>query len=322
MKAAVYYENGGPEVLHYEEVPDPVCGPDEILIRVEAISIEGGDLAHRQSVLPATKPHIVGYSAAGEVLEIGADVEGFRVGQKVATFDHSGSHAALRVVKRTHCWPLPAGLDVRTAAGIPVAFGTAHESLFEGGRLRPGQSVLIQGAAGGVGLAAVQLAKGAGAFVIGTAGSNARLEALRDLGLDAGLNYRTTSGLTAEIRRLTGGAGIDVALDMAGGKSMSEIVRAMATFGRLVVVGIAARELSLIDATDVLILRLNVIGLVFGDVIGTPRAEATIRELLAAAARGDISMPIDRVFPLEEARFAHAYAESNDRGVGRVLLIP
>ena len=322
MKAAVYYENGGPEVMRYEEAPDPDCGPDEILIRVEAISVEGGDLLHRQSFPHASWPHIVGYSAAGKILEIGAEVEGFRVGQSVVTFGESGSHAALRAVKKVHCWPLPAGLDVRTAAGIPAAFGTAHECLFEAGRLHAGQNVLIQGAAGGVGVAAVQLAKRAGAFVIGTAGSDARLEKLREFGLDAGINYKKTPDFAAEVRRLTDGVGAHVTLDMAGGGAMKATVTSTAAFGRLIIVGVAAREPTLLDAVDILVQRLNVIGLVFGDVIGIPRTDAIIRELLEAVARGELSMPIDRAFPLEEAAAAHAYAESKDRGFGRVLLIP
>lgn len=322
MKAAVYYENGGPEVMRYEEMPDPVCGPDEILVRVEAISVEGGDLLHRQSFPPVTRPHIVGYSAAGEILELGSEVEGFRIGQKVVTFGQWGSHATLRAVKKVHCWPLPPGLDVRTAAGIPAAFGTAHECLFEAGQLRAGQKVLIQGAAGGVGVAAVQLARRAGAFVIGTAGSDARLAKLRGLGLDAGINYRTTPDFAAEVRRLTGGTGVHVTLDMAGGSAMKATVSSMATFGRLIIVGVAAREPTLIDAVDVLMQRLSVIGLVFGDVMGIPRTDAMIRELLSATARGDLSMPIDRAFPLKEAAAAHAYAEAKDRGFGRVLLVP
>lgn len=322
MKAAVYYENGGPEVMRYEEVPDPKCDVDEILIRVEAISVEGGDLLHRQSFPPATRPHIVGYSAAGEILELGADVEGFRVGQKVVTFGQWGSHAARRAVKKVHCWPLPPGLDVRTAAGIPAAFGTAHECLFEAGQLRAGQNVLIQGAAGGVGVAAVQLAKRAGAFVIGTAGSDARLEKLREFGLDAGINYRTTPDFAAEVRRLTGGTGVHVTLDMAGGNAMKATATSMATFGRLIIVGVAAREPTLIDAVDILVQRLSVIGLIFGDVLGIPRTDAMLRELLAATARGELSMPIDRAFALKDVAAGHAYAESKERGFGRVLLIP
>lgn len=322
MKAAVYYENGSPKVMRYEEVPDPHCGADEILIRVEAISVEGGDLLHRQSFPHPSWPHIVGYSAAGEILELGAEVQGFRVGQKVVTFGQSGSHAALRAVRKVHCWPLPPGLDVRTAAGIPAAFGTAHECLFEAGQLRAGQNVLIQGAAGGVGVAAVQLAMCAGAFVIGTAGSDVRLGKLREFGLDAGINYRTTPDFAAEVRRLTGGTGAHVTLDMAGGSAMKATVTSMATFGRLIIVGVAAREPTLIDAVDILVQRLSVIGLVFGDVLGIPRTDAMIRELLAATASGELKMPIDRAFPLKDAAAAHAYAESKDRGFGRVLLIP
>lgn len=322
MKAAVYYENGGPEVIRYENVPDPRCGAGEILIRVEAISLEGGDLLHRFASPPTSRPHIVGYSAAGEILELGEDVDGFEIGQKVVTFGAAGSHAALRVVKKIHCWLLPQGLDPGAAAGIPAAFGTAHECLFEAGQLRAGQNVLIQGAAGGVGVAAVQLAKRAGAYVIGTAGSDARLERLREFGLDAGINYHTAPDIAVQVRRLTNGAGCQVALDMAGGNALKAITRSMATWGKLIIVGCAAREPSLIDAIDVLSERLSVIGLIFGDAIGIPRTDTVIRDLLAATARGELRMPIDRAFTLKDAAAAHAYAESKDRGFGRVLLVP
>ena len=191
MKAAVYYENGTPDVLKYEDVPDPVCHPKGVIIRVLAVSIEGGDTLNRWRGPLVTVPHIVGYQASGEIVEVGSEVTHLKVGQKVATVDGHGSHAELRPVPARNCWPIPDTLDPRLAAVIPVAFGTAHDCLFEFGRLKAGETVLVQAGASGVGLAAIQLAKAAGATVLATASSDERLERLKAYGLDHGINYKT-----------------------------------------------------------------------------------------------------------------------------------
>ena len=179
MKAAVYYENGGPEVLRYEDVPDPACHPKGVIIRVEAIAIEGGDTLNRFGGPLVTKPHIVGYQAAGEIIEVGAEVTHLKVGQKVATVNNFGSHAALRSVPARNCWPVPEGYDIAKASAIPVTFGTAHDCLFEYGRMKAGEIVLVQAGASGVGVAAIQLARRAGAkMILATASSDERLERL------------------------------------------------------------------------------------------------------------------------------------------------
>src|SRR5665213_2832656 len=178
MKAAVYYENGAPEVLKYEDVADPACHPEGVVIRVEAVSIEGGDTLNRWRGALAGRPHIVGYQAAGEIIEVGAEVSGLRVGQKVATTAAYGSHAELRAVPARNAWPVPEGFDIRQASVMPVTFGTADDCLFAFGRLKAGETVLVQAGASGVGVAAIQLAKRAGATVLATASSDARLERL------------------------------------------------------------------------------------------------------------------------------------------------
>src|SRR5665213_1777263 len=139
MKAAVYYENGDPGVLKYETVADPVCNPKGIVIKVEAVSVEGGDTLNRWRGALTGRPHIVGYQAAGEIVEVGAEVADLRVGQKVATCGASGSHAELRAVVASGAWPIPDGFDVKQASVMPVTFGTADECLFEAGRLTAGE---------------------------------------------------------------------------------------------------------------------------------------------------------------------------------------
>ncbi|HET7051066.1 MAG TPA: zinc-binding alcohol dehydrogenase family protein, partial [Solirubrobacteraceae bacterium] len=172
MKAAVIYENGGPEALRYEEVPDPECPDGCVVVDAEAISIEGGDLLARAGGdLPAT-PHIVGYLSAGIVSEVAPGVEGRAVGDRVVALNFAGSHGARRVAPAIMTWPLPAELDAARAASVPVAFGTAYECLFTAGKLQSGQTALIHAGGGGVGMAAIQLAKQAGATVLATASSD------------------------------------------------------------------------------------------------------------------------------------------------------
>src|SRR5208282_4535938 len=219
MKAAVYYQNGGPEVLKYEDVPDPECHPKGVVIRVEAVSIEGGDTLNRWHGALLTKPHVVGYQAGGEIVEVGSEVTNLRVGQKVTTVYNFGSHAALRGVPARNAWPVPKGFDVKLAAAIPVPFGTADDCLFEYGRLKAGETVLVQAGASGVGVAAIQLAKRAGAKVIATASSDERLERLKPLGMDHGINYRRDD-VVKSVMGITHNRGVDLVVDPVGGATL------------------------------------------------------------------------------------------------------
>src|SRR3954451_5596658 len=206
MKAAVIYETGGPDVLRYEDVPDPECPDGFVLVDVEAISIEGGDVLARAGAPPPSVPHIVGYLAAGTVAEVGAGVEDRAVGDRLVTLFAAGSHAARRAVPAMSTWPIPDGLDAASAASVPVAVATAYECLFNAAGLQEGQTVLVQAGAGGVGMAAIQLAKQAGATVLATASSDEKLTRLRDLGLDHGINY-ATEDFPERARELTDGRG-------------------------------------------------------------------------------------------------------------------
>src|ERR1700730_13776740 len=218
MKAAVIYENGGPGVLRYQEVPDPGCPDGCVVVDAEAISIEGGDLLARAAgQLPAV-PHVVGYLSAGTVSEVGAGVQGRAVGERVVALNTAGSHAARRAVLAAMTWPVPAGLDAARAACVPVAFGTAFECLFTAGGLTKDQTALIHAGAGGVGMAAIQLAKSAGATVIATASSDEKLERLQAFGLDHGINYATAS-FVDRVKELTDSRGVDIVVDSIGGQN-------------------------------------------------------------------------------------------------------
>ena len=320
MKAAVYYENGGPEVLRYEDVADPACPADRILVRHEAISIEGGDTVNRWGGALPSRPHIVGYQAAGEVVEVGAKIKDFSVGQKVVCTGAFGSHAELRVTHPATAWPVPKGMDIRVAAAVPIAFGTADNCLFEYGKLQQGNVALIQAGASGVGIAAIQLAKRAGALVIATASSDERLERLKEFGLDHGINHKTEDVVKA-VMRITDKRGVDVALDGNGGSSLQASLRCLGWKGRATLIGISGREGNTVDVGSLIAGNRSLIGLALGFEMQTPRVRATITRLLEEVARGELKVVLDREFPLSEAAAAHAYIESR-AAVGRVLLIP
>ena len=320
MKAAVLYQGGAPDVLQYEEVPDATCSPETVLIRTMGISIEGGDLLARGRT-PSTTPHIIGYCAAGEAIEVGSRVTGIRVGDRVATFDFAGSHAELRAVPASYCWPMPSDLDPAIAAAVPVTFGTAHDCLFEEGRLRAGQTVLIQGASGGVGLAGVQLAKLAGATVIAAGSSDRRLSELKSYGADHVINH-TAIDLAEAVLAVTNGRGVDLAIDPIGGTLLQESLACVGQRGRLVSFGQAAQEPMVLDVSNLRRMQQTVIGLFFGADMATDRVRQLIMRLLNDVSSGTIRSVVDRIFPLSEAAEAHAYATSPDRGLGRVVLKP
>jgi NADPH2:quinone reductase len=321
MKAAVYYENGGPDVFRYEEVPDPKCHPKGIVIRVEAVSIEGGDTLNRFRGALVTKPHIVGYQAAGEVVEVGEEVGTIKVGDKVVTTGAHGSHAELRAVPARTAWVIPPGMDILAASAIPVPFGTAHDCLFEFGRMKKGDIVLVQAGASGVGVAAIQLAARAGAaMVIATASSDVRLEKLKPYGLTHGINYQRDP-VAAEVARLTDKHMADVIVDPVGGSTLQTSIDSLAYRGRVSMVGAAGREPMTADVGSMMGGNRSLSGVFLGAEIATDRVHDNIQQLIADVADGSLKVLIDRTFPLKDAADAHRYIESR-QAVGRVLLIP
>ena len=320
MKAAVIHDNGGPEVLRYEEVPDPQCLAGFVVVDTEAISIEGGDLLARAAGhLPAV-PHVIGYLSAGTVSQVGPDVAGRAVGDRVVALNAAGSHAARRAVPAAMTWPIPADLDAARAACVPVAFGTAYECLFTAGNLAQGQTVLIHAGAGGVGMAAIQLAKRAGATVIATASSDEKLQRLAALGLDHGINYAADS-FVERTRELTGSRGADIVIDSVGGQNLIDSVEVLAYRGRLVSVGVAARAGSTIEARSLWTRNNALYGVYLGGAIASEysRVHPMIGDMLGRVASGELRVEIDRSFPLAEAAAAHQYAESR-KAFGRVVI--
>lgn len=322
MKAAVIHENGGPDVLRYQDVPDPECPDGCVVVDAEAISIEGGDLlARARGDLPAA-PHIVGYLSAGVVSEVAAGVDGPAVGDRVVALSFAGSHAARRVAPAIMTWPIPDGLDAARAASVPVAFGTAYECLFTAGNLADGQTVLIHAGAGGVGMAAIQLAKHAGAIVISTASSDEKLQRLKSFGLDHGINY-ATENFVERTNELTDSRGVDVVLDSIGGQNLVDSVGVLAYRGTLVSVGVAARAGSAIEAQSLWTQNNALRGVYLGGALVSeyPRIHAMIGDMLQRVADGELRVEIDQSFPLEQAAEAHAYVESR-KAFGRVVMTP
>ncbi|HVN49887.1 MAG TPA: zinc-binding alcohol dehydrogenase family protein [Acidimicrobiales bacterium] len=322
MKAAVYDAPGGPEVLRYADVADPEPGDGDVLVQVEAISVEGGDTLARANDPALDGPHVVGYQAAGTVVEAGASVSRLAVGDRVVTVGLDGSHAELRAVPEGFCWPVPDGLDVVEAACVPIPFGTASDCLFEFGRLQAGETALVHAGASGVGIAAIQLASRAGATVLATASRDDKLARLAELGLDRGINYAEVD-FADEVRRLTGGRGADVIVESVGGQVLDDSLRCLAYRGRCVSVGDAGRAPR--HPLDVSGMRPNnqtltgyFLGaeLFFGD-----RAHPMIGGLLDDVAAGRLRVVVDRTYPLRDAAEAHDYIESR-QAFGRVVLVP
>ncbi|MEJ7583290.1 MAG: zinc-binding dehydrogenase [Acidimicrobiales bacterium] len=319
MKAAVYHETGPPEVLRYEDVDDPVLRPNGVVVDVEAVSIEGGDTLNRLGGEMGSTPHIVGYQCGGTIREVGAEVTDRKVGQSVVATMVHGSHAERVSVSAASTWLVPDGLDTVVAACVPIAFGTADDCLFEFGHLQAGETVLVQAGAGGVGLAAIQLAKRAGATVLATASTEDKLERLAPYGLDHGINYRDED-FTEKARSLTDGRGVDLVVDSVG-STLSGSVRALAYRGRISYVGNAGRDSEPVDVSALMKGCQSITGVFLGAELMGARAHRNIARLLAEVAAGDLDVVIDRRFPLAEAAAAHAYVEDR-RAFGRVVLIP
>ena len=323
MRAAVYDQVGGPEVLRYDEVPDPPLRPGGVLVAVEAVAIQGGDLLHRRSGVVPSAPHVVGYQAAGVVRAVGEGVAGVSPGQRVVATMGAGSHAELVSVPAASVFAVPDGLPLEQAACVPIEFGTAADCLFEFGRLRAGEAVLVQAGAGGVGLAAIQLARAAGASpVVATASGDERSARLLDLGADHVVNYRTRD-VVREVLAVTDRRGVDLVVDPVGGRTLEASIAALAYRGRVSWVGRAGRDERPPDVWPIMERNGSLTGVFLGAEMrhDPARTRALIEGLLARVASGELRVVVDRAFPLADAAEAHRFIESR-QAFGRVLLVP
>lgn len=325
MRAIVIARPGGPEVLELRDVPDPIPGPDDLLVRVRAAGLNRADILQRLGGYPQPGPRrteeIPGLEFAGEVVEVGWRVEGFRPGDRVMGLVAGEGYAEFVAVNARHCVPVPEALSWEEAGGTPETAITALDALLQCG-LVPGERVLIHAVGSGVGTHAVQIAKTMGAsLVIGTAGSEEKLTRARALGLDVGVNYRTQS-FAHVVREVTDGEGVDVVLDVVGGPYLADNLRSLAPKGRMVVVGLMGGSRAEIDLGLLLRGRIQVRGTTLRARALEEKAAAVRafeKMVLPHLASGRIRTVVDRIFPLAEAAAAHRYLEAN-ANFGKVVL--
>ncbi len=329
MKAMVIIPNpvGKGGTLEWREVPDPQPQSGQLLIRVKASALNRADLYQRQEAYPtvmsgsANTLTIAGLECAGEVVGAGADVSGFNIGDRVMSMCFGG-YAEYVAVDHRIAVQAPERLSWQEAAAIPVSYMTEHDAIVTNARLQPGESVLINAASSGVGVPAIQLAKLFGAKpIIGLSGDSAKLERLKPIGIDQGVNYREENFADA-VLKLTDGKGVDIVIDHVGASQFQDNMRCMALRGRLVSVGRLGGNNSEINLDFLALRRLQLIGVTFRTRTMEERAEIAKRfttDVLPALADGRLRPVLDREFPLKEALAAQEYLASNAQ-LGKVTL--
>lgn len=322
MKAIVVREAGGPEVLELREVPAPELGESQVLVDVKATALNRADLLQRRGLYPPPRGEtdILGLECAGVVLEArpGSSVA---PGDRVMALLPGGGYAERVAIPAKMAIPIPEKLSFEEAAAVPEAFLTAREALFTLGQVGAGSTVLVHAAAGGVGSAAVQLARNAGATVVATAGSDEKLARVKALGASALVNYRTEDFVEA-VRAVSDGKGADAVLDFVGAAYWPKHAQCLATGGRCVVVGVLGGMISEVNLAQLLSRRFQILGLVMrsrdvGDKIAI--TQRFIRETLPFLADGTLKPVVDSVLPLADAARAHERMEAN-ANFGKIVL--
>ena len=322
MKAVRVHEFGGPEALVYEEVPDPTPGEGEALLRIGASGINYIDVYYRTGQYPADPPFTSGQEAAGTVEAVGVGVEGLSTGDRVAYEGVLGSYAEYAVVPAHKLVPLPDGVDIKTAAAVLLQGMTAHYLVRDTYKLGPGDTALLHAAAGGVGLLLIQMVKKAGATAIGTVSTEAKAALAREAGADEVILY-TEQDFEAETKRITDGRGVDVVYDSVGKSTFDKSLNCLRPRGTLALFGQASGAVGPLQLQ-----RLNAGGSLFVTRPSLVHHTLTREELLGRAsdvfemvASGELSVRIDREFPLSAAAEAHSRLEGR-LSTGKLLLIP
>ncbi|WP_093838568.1 NAD(P)H-quinone oxidoreductase [Streptomyces aidingensis] len=323
MHAITIAEPGGPEVLVWTEVPEPVAGPGEVLVEVAASAVNRADVLQRRGFYdppPGVSPY-PGLECAGTVAAVGEGVVGLRPGDRVCALLAGGGYAERVAVPAAQVLPVPDGLDLPTAAALPEVTCTVWSNVFRTAGLRPGETLLVHGGASGIGTMAVQLAKVAGARVAVTAGSAEKLARCAELGADVLINYREQD-FVAEVRAATDGRGADVVLDIIGAKYLARNVEVLAPNGRIVVIGLQGGVRAELDLGALLARRGTVAAT---SLRARPVAEkgaivAAVREhVWPLLADGRVRPVIDRRVPMARAAEAHRIMESGVH-VGKIVL--
>jgi len=324
MKAIHIARPGGPEVLEWADAPDPEPGPGEVLVDVVASAVNRADLLQRRGLYPPPPgaSTILGMECSGRIAALGEGATGWQIGDEVCALLTGGGYAQRVTVPAVQVLPVPKGMDVATAAGLPEAVCTVWANVFMAAALQPRETLLVHGGAGGIGTAAIQLGKAVGARVIATAGSPEKTALCRELGADEAVDYRVED-FVARVGQITGGHGADVILDVMGASYLDRNLDALATRGRLVVVGLQGGTRAELDLVKLMNKR--------GAVISTnlrprPVAEkgaivASVREhVWPLVEDGAVAVVSKARLPMSEAADAHRLLEASDH-VGKVLLL-
>lgn len=316
---------GPPDVLKAVERPDPTPGAGEVLIKVAAAGVNRPDVLQRRGGYPPPPgaSDIPGLEVAGTVTATGDGVSAWRVGDRVCALVAGGGYATMCVAPAPQCLPVPEPLDLVAAAAVPETFFTVWTNVFDRGRLKAGETLLVHGGTSGIGTTAIQLASARGSRVLATAGSDEKCRATEQLGASRGINYRTEDFATIA-RDMTEGRGVDVILDHIGGDYFAKNLSALAVDGRLVEIGLMGGSASAtVDLGQVLRRRLTITGSTLrprsvaekGDIAGGLR-----REVWPLLEAGRVRPVIYKTFPLADAAAAHRLMEASEH-VGKIVLV-
>lgn len=323
MRQIRFVGSGGPEVIQVETGPVPSPGPGQVLIKVVAAGVNRPDCLQRAGGYPPPPgaTEIPGLEISGRVVAVGEGVKDLKIGDEVCALVISGGYAEYCVADAVLCLPVPKGLTLFEAGGLPENVYTVYDNVFTRGRLKAGETILIHGGSSGIGYTAIQLAKQAGATVITTAGSDDKCQFCRDMGADHTINYRKEDW-PARVKELTGGKGVDVILDMVAGPYIQQNLNSLAFEGRLVQIAFLQTSRVEFDFMPLMLRRLTMTGSTL-----RPRS-VDLKKAIADKLRSDVwplyssgkvKPVIHKVFPLEQAREAHALMESSAH-VGKIML--
>ncbi len=340
MKAVRIHQFGGPEVLQYEDVPDPQPRKDQVLVRVRACSLNHLDVWVRKGLPGVKLPHIPGSDVAGEVVEAGEYVGGFKPGQRVLLSPMhycghcrncvagiqnqcrestvlgngvDGGDCELIAAPAANVIPIPDSLDFNQAASVPLVFVTAWHMLVGRAGIRPGQTVLVLGAGSGVGTAAIQIARLFHCRVITTAGDESKLAKGRELGADYGINHYQQK-ISEEVRKITQKEGVDIVVEHVGAATWEESIKSLKSGGTLVTCGATTGPNVGIDLRHLFARQLSLLGSYMGTM-------DELHEVLKHVFAGRLKPVVDRVFPLGEIRAAHEYLEKSQM-FGKIVVTP
>lgn len=327
MKAIQFTKYGGPEVLQLVDLDVPAPAENEVVIEVKAIGVNYADTARRegQYVVPTPLPYVPGAEVAGVITAVGEAVTTVEVGARVVTLlgsKKSTGYAEFTIADERDLIPIPEGVRFEDAVALPLQGLSAYHVLKTMGRLEEGETVLVHAAAGGVGTIAVQLAKlfGAGK-VIATASSEEKLKLAGELGADVLINY-TDENWTEQVMAATNGKGVDVALEMVGGKVFNDTLSCLNAFGRLVVYGVASGEQSRLTPSLLMGKNQSIIGFFLPQIMRKPKLlQQSLVELLTYVQTGQLKLIVGGVYPLKEAANVHVLLQSR-KTHGKLILVP